>query len=300
MGAWLTEHFLQKGAEVYVLSHTLGRERPWPCKYLEVDLSARGEVLSVLRGITVDTCIHTASVNETFIEDYPRKALCVNAYGTRNLIEALLPSQIQKFIYFSTFHVYGAASGIIDEQTVPEPTNDYALTHHFAELYLKQFYKTQRFPYTAIRLTNGYGAPKTVQTSKWYLALNDMARMAWEKKEIVLRSNGEARRDFIWMGDVCEITDQLLMAGNTIGEVFNAGAEKTWRIIEIAEIVRSAYYKRYGKTIAIKVNEQDTSRPDLLEVKCGKLKSVIQYTLHERFAEEAAKIFDLLEKAPHE
>jgi UDP-glucose 4-epimerase len=296
LGSWLTEYFCNKGYEVFVLSYSNNIElENLNYKLIKADITDLDELNKNLPE-KIDYCLHTASANDFFILDYYKKALAVNAMGTRNLAQALLDKNLKKLVYFSTFHVYGALSGTIDETTIPNLRNDYATTHLFGEYYLKQFYNTHKFPYTTIRLTNSYGAPKTKHFTKWYLVLNDLSKMAFEKKIIKLNSNGKVKRDFIWMGDVCEVSEKLLFAENTINEAFNLSGEKSYQIIDIANMVQKVYKNRYGEYLNIEINSADTNDyNDELIVNCNKLKTIIDYTAHEKFYQEINAIFDILE-----
>ena len=190
------------------------------------------------------------------MEHYFELANQVNVLGTRNLLEALKDKSVSHFLYFSTFQVYGKYSGTIDESTPAQPKNDYGATHLFAEYHIQQFHENIDLPFTIIRLSNGYGCPKDYKSSKWYLILNDLSRSAFEDQEIVLKSNGQAQRDFIWMGTVANVIRQLLEIPAT-NEVYNLSGEQTFNMIEIAQMVQSAYQDKYEKEIRISINEGD-------------------------------------------
>jgi len=148
-----------------------------------------------------------------------------------------------------------------------------------------------------VRLTNCYGAPKHINSTKWYLVLNDLAKMAYEQGEIVLNSNGTVRRDFIWIGDVCSIVHKLLKAKNTINDSFLVSSEKTLIMNDIAEIVKKVYEKRYNKKVRIYVNKDDRTVYDAnVFVSNKKLKSVIKFNIHDNLYNEVNEIFSLLEK----
>jgi nucleoside-diphosphate-sugar epimerase len=200
LGSWLSEHFYDQGYHVTILANRVRKLEHVKYEVVQADISNYLELKERLTA-EFDYCIHTASYNEHFHENYAEKALRINSLGTRNLIEVLKHGQIKKIVYFSTFHVYGNSYDFIDESSPPSPLNDYASTHLFAEYYLKQFYHTDRFPSVICRLTNSYGAPKSIDSTKWYLVLNDLVKSAYEKGVIKLSSNGEASRDFVWMGD---------------------------------------------------------------------------------------------------
>jgi UDP-glucose 4-epimerase len=297
LGAHLTEWFCRReGWEVVVL--TLPGE-VWKTKehfrILQADITD-AEALKRILDEPFDFCIHTASVNDGFVPGYSEMALKVNAGGTRNLLEALRGRGLKRFLYFSTIHVYGVQSGRIDETMPPAPANDYAMTHWFAEEYVRMFHRLHGLPYVIIRLTNSYGVPGHIDSSKWYLVLNDFARSAYERKEIVIKSNGQARRDFIWVGDVCRNIEGLLTSPEAVQQTFNVGAGRTRAVIELAEMVKNAYERRYGGAVALRINEKDKTIYPETSVDCTRLKTVIGGESHDRFEEEIGRIFDLLDE----
>lgn len=294
LGSWMTRAFAQNGYEVLVLSrkakYTLNDV---PYTLIEADISDRNALQQAIPE-DIDYCIHAASLNEYFVDNYPQKALLTNTLGTRNLLESLNIGKLKKFVYFSTFHVYGLHEGIITENTQPYPKNDYAATHLFAEYYVKQFHATHQLQYTIFRLTNSYGAPVIKESDKWYLVLNDLVRSAFLNQKIILQTNGNAKRDFIWMGDVCKITlDSLDTLPN---DTYNLSSAQHYKVIELAQMVQKAYLQRYGKTIEIATNANDVTLYPELTVDNHKLKSFLPYTTENKFLFEINKIFDLLEK----
>ncbi|MDX4069028.1 NAD-dependent epimerase/dehydratase family protein [Aliarcobacter skirrowii] len=296
LGSYIVKHLLNMNYEVTILTR---REKykfeNLKYKVVECDITNLEE-LKLKLNYDFDFCVHCASFNEFFLENYPKKALEINTLGTRNLLEVLSLKDFKNFIYFSTFHVYGLNSGFIDEMTVANPKNDYASTHLFAEYYVKQFGYTHNLRYTILRLTNSYGCPIYKDTDKWYLVLNDLVKMAFEKNKIVLNSNGKAKRDFIYMGDVANIVDKLLKV-ETTNEIYNLSAGKTYEIIDLAKKVQIIYRKRYNKDIELKINQNDLTKCGDLYVKNIKLKSLVNYEIdEERIDKEIEEIFNLLEK----
>lgn len=297
LGSWLTQHFVQQGWKVYVLSRN--KRQLQGVEGYEIvygDIAEEASCKAALAPLTVDYVVHCASVNDGFVEGYAKLAIDVNAWGTRNVLEALKGKTIKHFVYFSTFQVYGKYSGHISEETPLETRNDYGLTHLFAEGYVKQYHFNTQLPYSIVRLTNSYGCPKDYDSSKWYLVLNDLAKTAFEKKQIVLKSNGLAPRDFIWMGDVCRIVEQLCLHLAT-NDIFNITGEKTYKMLDIAQAVQQAYKERFGEDIPLSVNTEDkTVYSDDLVVSAQKLKKLIPYEAKPHFKEEALAIFDFLAK----
>ena len=293
LGSYITKEFSEAGYEVYVLTRKIKQKlNNISYQVIEADITDI-TVLEKKLDIDFDYCIHLASFNEFFLDNYPIKALDINVLGTRNLLEVLSKKNLKKFIYFSTFHVYGASSGMIDESAMLNPRNDYASTHLFAEYYVKQFGFNNNLNYSILRLSNSYGVPLFGDTDKWYLVLNDLVKSAYENGEIIIKSNGKAKRDFIWMKDVARISKEVLSLKEN--EIYNLSSSKSFQILEIANMIKVEYEKRYNKTIEISVNKNDTTKSQDLIVSNAKLNNVLELDLNDMFIVEINNIFNLLE-----
>ncbi|MDN5067886.1 NAD-dependent epimerase/dehydratase family protein [Aliarcobacter butzleri] len=295
LGSYIVKHLINLNYEVTILTR---REKykfdNLKYKVVECDITNLEELKSKLN-YGFDFCVHCASFNEFFVENYSKKALEINSLGTRNLLEVLNLKNLKNFIYFSTFHVYGLNSGFIDEMTVANPKNDYASTHLFAEYYIKQFGYTHNLKYTILRLTNSYGCPMYKDTDKWYLVLNDLVKMAFEKNKIVLNSNGKVKRDFIYMGDVANIVGELLEIDAT-NQIYNLSSNQSYEVIELAKKVKKIFENRYNESIEIQINQNDLTKYYELFVENKKLKFLINFETYNNLDDEIENIFELLEK----
>jgi UDP-glucose 4-epimerase len=294
LGSWIVQQAI-KDFDVTVLSRKT-RDVMIDGDYhlILADLSDLDSLDRVLGGQDFEYVIHTGSVNDGFVEGYEGLSYDINSFGTRNLLKALNLRSVEHFIYLSTFQVYGAYSGVIDESTLPSPKNDYGLSHLMAEYFLSMGMPQNSF--STIRLSNSYGCPKDLDSSKWYLVLNDLSKQAFFKQEIKLAGNGKAIRDFIWMGDVVKALLHLLTLDpeNTI---YNLSQGHATTMFEVAKKVQEAYQAYYGKLLPIETNTEDKSFPDQsLQVLSGKLRNIVDINSHDKMTEEAVKIFKLLEK----
>ena len=183
LGSYISKHLINLNYDVTILTQKeRNKFENYKYKIIECNIENLKDLKLKIKD-KYDYCIHCASFNEYFLEDYPKKALNINTLGTRNLLDSLDLDFLSNFIYFSTFHVYGKTSGMIDEITEINPKNDYALSHLFAEYYIKNFSFTKNLKYTIFRLTNSYGVPTFMNSNKWYLIINDLTKMAFEKKK---------------------------------------------------------------------------------------------------------------------
>jgi len=296
LGSWLTRALVQADHQVTTLSGN-NREVLLDLSFerLFADISNFEALKNTLADREFDVIIHLASVNEGNLPGYPKIALEVNSWGTRNLLQWVADKATginlpPHFIYFSTFHVYGQGSGFISEDTTPEPKHDYGTTHLFAEYYLKQFSANKKIPYTIFRLTNSYGVPLEKGSSKWYLVLNDLCHHVAKHGVVALGSNGKPVRDFIWMGDVCHVVLACIEKGGT-NQLFNLGGGKTYTMLQVAEVVALAYRQLDLGNAQIKINTEDKAQHDQsLAVSIEKLQNWIDFQPTYRLLDEAKAI----------
>jgi UDP-glucose 4-epimerase len=186
----------------------------------------------------VGSIVHLAALNEQDSVADPQRALLVNGLGTLKLLQAAQRAGVERFIYFSTAHVYGAPlAGTITERSLPRPTHPYAITHHVAEQFVLAAHAQRALTGIVLRMSNGFGAPAHAGIDRWELLVNDLCRQAVTQKLLVLRSSGLQRRDFIALGDAGRAVDHVLhLSTAACGDgLFNLGAECTLSVIELAE-----------------------------------------------------------------
>lgn len=222
----------------------------------------RGEVLqtpsldAALDG--VDTVIHLAAVNEIESQRDPDLALQVNGVGTQRLLEACRSRGVKRFIYFSTFHVYGpGAPRTITEETPTRPIHPYAITHRLAEDLVNWHRHSYGMETLVLRLSNGFGYPADPLVQRWTLVFNDLCLQAVRDGVISLRSGGSQHRDFVSLGDIARgVQHFLALPPAKWGDgLFNFGGECSLSILEVAQRVASEYFNRYSKEVPIRTGE---------------------------------------------
>lgn len=238
VGAWISQ-YLAEDYDLYILSKGNTRQVNCDFTFIKVDITDK-KSLKIIEDKKFDYVIHGASLNEHFNPDYSTNALLVNSLGTKNLIESLIKNRPKKFIYLSTFHVYGLLTGKITETTECKPSSDYGLTHLFAEHYVKMLCSQNDMQFTIIRLTNCYGAPKTLTTDKWYLVFNDFVKSAFLDGKINITGDPSAVRDFVWLGDICYVIKALLSSAGQLQTVYNLGSKFVFSNYELAKIIKKS------------------------------------------------------------
>lgn len=266
LGSHVSNHFSSKGHQVKILSRTSHPELSEWSRQFEVaigDVSEYSSIENCCRDM--DVVIHTAALNEVDCRLKPKEALLVNGLGTRNLLEDAYRNKVKKFIYFSTFHVYGLPkTDIITEETLPDPINNYSITHYLAEKYCRQFEVEKKVKSYILRISNGYGAPLFKSVKRWTLVLNDLCSTAFNQKKIVLKSRGTQERDFVGIKDIMQgveifVEKDIADQGDN---VYNLGSGQNTSIISLANAVAEVFKERYNESIKIEIPE-DAAKPDI-------------------------------------
>lgn len=218
---------------------TRGADRtppPWlrTAEVVTLDVTRDADFDQACRGIAA--IVHLAALNEHDSVADPQRALLVNGLGTLKLLLAAQRAGVERFIYFSTAHVYGAPlAGTITESTLPRPAHPYAITHLVAEDFVLAAHAQRALTGIVLRMSNGYGAPAHAGVNRWTLIVNDLCRQAVTQEELVLHSSGLQQRDFITLADAGRAVDHLLHAPvAACGDgLFNLGGEHALSMLEL-------------------------------------------------------------------
>jgi len=223
---------------------------------VRADLKDEDSLRAALNG--VHTVIHLAAVDEIVSARDPDLALEINGQGTHRLLQAALSEGVSRFIYMSTFHVYGLGPGqAITEESPTRPVHPYSITHRLAEDFVNWYRHSHGLDTLILRLSNGYGYPMGHDVQRWTLVVNDLCKQAVENGEIRLRSSGGQHRDFIALSDVAHAIDHFLGLPSKQWDdgLFNLGGDCSMSIYEVAQKVSMECLSRHGKEIPVITGE---------------------------------------------
>jgi len=246
----LREHFAD--SEILITSRNIRSKSPdWAKTFdvLKMDLLDDRSIDSCLKGRDIDVIIHLAALNEIDSMKDPDAAFRVNTMGTYRLLSCAKDHGVSKFIYFSTFHVYGdTSSSVITEDTPTRPYHPYAITHRAAEDIVTYFGHYHDMNTLILRLSNGYGYPMDRGVDRWTLVFNDLCRQAVVDEKLVLKSSGEQYRDFISLSNVNTAVQHFLSIPiEKWGDgLFNLGEGCVMSILDVATKVAKNYSLKYG------------------------------------------------------
>jgi UDP-glucose 4-epimerase len=240
----------------------------------------------------VDSVVHLASLDEQVCAEKPVAALEVNVRGTYQLLQEAQRAGVQRFVYLSTFHVYGPSNGPhYHEKLVPAPLHHYGITRLMAEQYVRQAGAETGMNTVIARLSNGFGFPASHDIKRWGLVVNDLCLQAVRDEKLTLKTPGLQHRDFVPIGDVISAL-KLLLTGQLEYDIYHVGSGHSMSIREIAIAIRSIYQERYGAELVLMAPEPGVGQQVPIDFNLDRLKG-LGFTASNDWAEEINRTFDL-------
>ena len=205
----------------------------------------------------IDFIIHAASqASPKYYGIDPIGTLSANVIGTINLAKLGIKNNVESFLYFSSSEVYGELPeslmpvkenvfGFIDPARV---RSCYGESKRMGETicvsYLHQFGLKAKIA----RPFHTYGPGMMLDDGRVYA---DFIANVISKKDIILNSDGSARRAFCYLTDATVGFFKILLEGKD-GEAYNVGNPKEeYSILELAQLIISL---RPELNLKVKVN----------------------------------------------
>lgn len=266
VGGRLVAHLARQGRAVRALSR---RPAPWLPDAVPVDLAAGDDVDLVAALDGCDAVVHLAGASEVRFAADADTALAETVVAAQRVARASAAAGIDRVVVASTVHVYGAAlrsGSTVDHRTVPQPRHAYAVARLAGEHLVAGSVPSP----VALRLTNAVGAPVDGRVDRWTLVANELCARAARGEALVLRSSGRQWRDFVDLGDVCDVlaaaTDPDFPAGT-----YDLGSGTSTTVLALAELVAEVAADVTGHRPAVEAPPHDGPVPEPFAVSIAAL-----------------------------
>ena len=187
--------------------------------------------------------VHAASStsSSSFVET-PVEVLETNVIGTMNLLRIARRNRLDGFLYLSTIEVYGLPHSddkIYEGRKLSvDPTsirNSYPISKILSENLCVSYAEEYGVPVRIARLTQTFGPGTEYADSRVFAYF---ARCAVEGEDIVLKTRGDMKRNYLYTVDAVRAMLMLLLYGDQHEPVYNVCNENTYcSIREMAELV---------------------------------------------------------------
>ncbi len=190
-----------------------------------------------------DYVVHAAGIaNPRYYQTNPVEVIEPNTIGTIQLLRYGEKCKLRSFLYFSTGDIYGRVSNAeyITEDTVGclDPLDIhscYGESKRLGETACVAFFREYGVPAVIARIGHTYGPTMDVQNDPRVFA--SFMNCALQGRDIVLHSDGMARRPFCYIADAVAAFFLLLLRGKG-GEAYNVtNTDQFLSISEAAQII---------------------------------------------------------------
>lgn len=199
----------------------------------EADLEAAFALAEAELGQAVEAVVHFAAEThvDRSIED-PASFLRTNVLGTEALLRLCRKQNVRRFLQISTDEVYGSLGAddpAFTEKTPLAPNSPYSASKASADLIVRAYFETYRFPVLITRCSNNYGP---YQFPEKLIPL--MIANALEGRPLPVYGDGRNVRDWIFVDDHSRGVEWVLQRGRP-GEVYNLGGHSERSNLEVVK-----------------------------------------------------------------
>lgn len=222
-----------------------------------------------------DSVVHLASANGSgslnSLETFKN-----NMAVTRNVIELCKKMHASSLMYVSTFQVLGRWSGVINNQTLAQPSTDYGFCHFVAEEQARMFARNHGRGLLVIRPSNVIGVSANPGVVRWDMVPAEFCRQAVVDGRILLQSSGRQHRDFLSVQDAAERLASLIevhYVWDSSTQLLGSGTSV--EVLAAAEMVADSAARFIGKQVKIE-RRHDKSASDSSSLKLNLMPSSFQ------------------------
>ena len=218
-------------------SYLKNQFREYKLDYFNGRIENKSDVNKWIEGKSFDAIIHLAAIVPTsVVNKHKNKALDVNFYGTKNLIDSINKLHKKKiwFFYASTSHVYPFNKIAAKEVTKTKPISYYGKTKLLGEQYILK--KTKKISPCIARIFS-----YTTKNQDKEFIIPSIINKLNTKNNIIKFSNMNHVRDFLAIEDICTAI-KVLFKNKALG-IFNICSNKKINLTNIANVINSKYKK---------------------------------------------------------
>ena len=185
-----------------------------------------------------DTVFHLAAISALPVcQSEPFEAISTNVAGTANVLELARKAGVRRVVVASTSAVYENSKHFpCREDDVVTPTLLYSVSKQQTEQLCRSYCEDYDFEVVVTRYYNVYGPQQDIRR-KSPPFVGYVARELIAGRQPVLHSDGEQRRDYVYVDDVIAMNIACMDHPNAPGEIFNVASGRSWSVNELYAII---------------------------------------------------------------
>ena len=211
-------------------------------KFIKADICDKAKVEEIFKNHNIDYVVNFAA--ESHVD---RSIKNPEIFAKTNILGTLVLLDIakkywqegedfikgKKYLQVSTDEVYGSlgVEGFFHEDTPLDPHSPYSASKASADMIVKSYIDTYKFPANITRCSNNYG-PYQFPEKLIPLVINNCL----EGRDLPVYGDGKNIRDWLYVEDHAKAIDMVINKGK-LGQVYNIGGHNEKQNIEIINII---------------------------------------------------------------
>lgn len=210
---------------------------PEQVSFYKINLLENKKLEEIFEKENIEYVYHFAAYASEGLSPYIRRFNYENnLISSVNLINCCINYNIKKIIFTSSMAVYGEQNPPFTEHMLPSPVDPYGIAKYSIEQDLKLAKDKFGLDYTIIRPHNVIGINQNIW-DKYRNVIGIWVRRVLNGETISVYGDGKQTRAFSDIKFYMNPFEKVL--NNFSGEIFNIGADKEFRIIDVAEKVKN-------------------------------------------------------------
>ena len=246
IGSHIVEKCLSMGFEVVSTDDLSGgfiENVSKKSKFILGDLKDPAFVTSLFKEDPFDYVYHLgAYAAEGLFHFIRRYNYETNLCASMNLINESVKGNVACFVFASSIAVYGSNQLPMTEEMIPCPEDPYGISKYAVELDLKSCREMFGMDFIIFRPHNVYGERQNI-SDKYRNVIGIFMNLIMQEKPLTIFGDGKQTRAFSHIDDVAPIITKSPTVKTAMNQTFNIGADKPYSILELAQVIGSAFKK---------------------------------------------------------
>ena len=171
-----------------------------------------------IKNMNINYIIHGASITSSkMFVNKPVETAMTSILGTRNILELARINPIRSLVFLSSMEVYGSpqVDGKIPEEhgtnlDTMSVRSGYPESKRMCENLCASYHEEYGVPSKVVRLTQVFGPGVEYSDSRVFA---EFARCVIEERDIILKTKGETKRNYLYTKDAAEAIFTVLLKG---------------------------------------------------------------------------------------
>jgi len=222
LGSHLAEKLTFLGHKVTIFDNFVKKKKSKKINYISgniLDLKKLNRAIS-----KKDVVFNFAAVSD--IEESinkPKLTADINIVGNINAIECAIRHKIKKYIFASTIYVHSSQGGF------------YKVSKQSSELFLEEYYKRKKLPYSILRFGTIYGPGSNKNNGLKKIVYN-----AIKKKKLIYSGSSKAKRRFLHVDDAIKACIKIISSKYNNKNLLITG-DKIFKLTSVMKIVKEIF-----------------------------------------------------------